>query len=145
MSEIIWMHGARRVPGGSRAGVRPPDPSLVIGELLGVPDEDRARFQRIASRPLDLSLPPHERTASFRQVHAYMADLATRPGPGAGAGMLGVLAHQHGDELTTDELAAIGHLILRRVPRLRLADPAAEVRLRPFGLVHGVAALPVAR
>jgi cytochrome P450 len=252
-----------------------PIPSLVICELLGVPDEDRTRFQRLASRPLDLSLPPDERTASFRQVRAYMADLATRPRPGAGEGMLGILAHQHGDELTTDELAAIGHLmllagyettanmlalgplallrhpeqlrllqdrpehvdaaveellrwlaivnaatarvttetvelagqrieagdmvltslsaanrdpalvtdpesldltrgqighvafghgvhhclgaplaraelrialpaLLRRFPRLRLADPATEVRLRPFGLVHGVTALPVA-
>ena len=247
-----------------------PIPSRVICELLGVPDEDRERFQRLASRPLDLSLPADERTASFRQVRAYMAELATR----AGEGMLGTLAHEH-DDLTTDELAAIGHLmllagyettanmlalgtlallrhpeqlrimrdrtervdaaaeellrwlsivnaatpritteavqlagrrieagemvltslsaanrdpaliadpeildlsrgeaghvafghgvhhclgaplarvelrialpaLLRRFPRLRLADPAAEVRLRPFGVVHGVTALPVA-
>jgi cytochrome P450 len=250
-------------------------PSLVICELLGVPGQDRVRFQRLASRPLDPSLPPDERTASFRQVRAYMADLATRPGLGAGEGMLASLAHEHGDELSTDELAAIGHLmllagyettanmlalgtlallrhpeqlrvmrdrpehvdagveellrwltivnaatvrvttetvelagqrieagamvlaslsaanrdpalitdpgildltrgeighvafghgvhhclgaplaraelrialpaLLRRFPRLRLADPAAEVRLRPFGLVHGVTTLPVA-
>jgi cytochrome P450 len=80
----------------------------VICELLGVPAEDRERFQRLASRPLDLSLPPDERTASFRQVRAYMADLVTR----ADEGMLGSLAHEHGDVLTTDELAAIGHLML---------------------------------
>lgn len=85
-----------------------PIPSLVIGELLGVPAEDRARFQRLASRPLDLSLPPHERTVAFRQVRAFMADLVTRPGEG----LLGVLAREHGDDLTTDELAAIGHLML---------------------------------
>jgi cytochrome P450 len=89
-----------------------PIPSLVIGALLGVSDEDRADFQRLASRPLDLSLPPNERTASFRQVRAYMAGLAARARTAPGEGMLRTLAREHGRELTTDELAAIGHLML---------------------------------
>jgi cytochrome P450 len=89
-----------------------PIPSLVICELLGVPYEDRADFQRLASRPLDLSLPPNERTASFRQVRTYMAGLAARARTEPGEGMLRTLAREHGHELTTDELAAIGHLML---------------------------------
>ncbi len=85
-----------------------PIPSLVISELLGVPDGDLPRFRRLAGRTLDPTLPPHDRTAAFRGIRAYLADLAARPGPG----LLGVLARDHGDELTTDERAAIGHLML---------------------------------
>lgn len=85
-----------------------PVPSLVIGELLGVPEEDRARFQHLVRPTLDLSSAADERTASFRRVRAYMAELATRRGDG----LLGILAREHGAELSTDELAAIGHLTL---------------------------------
>ena len=89
-----------------------PIPSLVICELLGVPYPDRAEFQHLASRSLDLSRPPDERTASFRQIRAYMAGLATRARTDPGEGMLGTLAREHGHDLTTGELAAIGHLML---------------------------------
>ncbi|MGK5115306.1 MULTISPECIES: cytochrome P450 [unclassified Geodermatophilus] len=89
-----------------------PIPSLVICELLGVPDQDRAHFQRLTRRPLDLTLSPKERTASFRQVRDYMAGLATRARTDPGGRMLAALAREHGDELTTDELAAISHLML---------------------------------
>ncbi|MGK5680957.1 cytochrome P450 [Actinoplanes sp. URMC 104] len=87
----------------SRQGEFHPDPSLLV-----VPPEDRERFQRLAGRPLDLSLTPEDRTTAFRQVRAYMAGLVSRPGPG----VLGALAREHGDEATVDELAAIGHLML---------------------------------
>ena len=52
--------------------------------------------------------------------------------------------HCLGAPLARAELRIALPALLRRFPRLRLADPAAEVRLRPFGLVHGVTALPVA-
>jgi len=76
--------------------------------------------------------------------------------------MLSTLAREHGHELTNDELAAIGHLmliagyettanmlalgtvaLLRRFPTLRLAEPPADVQLRAFGIIHGVTNLPV--
>lgn len=89
-----------------------PIPSLVIRELLGVPYQDRADFQRRSSRPLDLSLPPGERTASFGESRTYMAGLVTRAQTDPGEGMLGTLVREHGHELTTGELAGIGHLML---------------------------------
>jgi cytochrome P450 len=89
-----------------------PIPSLVICELLGVPYEDRADFQCRSSRPLDLSLPPRERTASFRKLRGYMAGLAARAQTDPGEGMLATLVREHGHDLTTDELAGIGHLML---------------------------------
>ena len=85
-----------------------PVPLLVICELLGVPYEDRDLFHVLAVRPLDLTLPPPERTAAFREMRAYMAALAVRAHREPGDGLLGALA----PELTTDELTGIGHLLL---------------------------------
>jgi cytochrome P450 len=52
--------------------------------------------------------------------------------------------HCLGAPLARAELRIALPAMLRRFPRMRLADPADEIRLRPFGLVHGVTALPVA-
>nr|WP_222132371.1 cytochrome P450 [Pseudonocardia sp. C8] len=114
IERIVDDHLDRMERAGAPADLVPafalPIPSLVIGELLGVSGEDRERFQHLANRSLDLSLSPHERAAYFRRIRAYMADLATRPG--TGEGLLVDLVREHGAEFTTDELAAIGHLML---------------------------------
>jgi len=89
-----------------------PVPLLVICELLGVPYGDRADLHRLSTRPLDLTLPPHERTAAFRELRAYMATLAERVRAEPGGGLLGALVREHGDEIGTDELTGIGHLML---------------------------------
>jgi cytochrome P450 len=89
-----------------------PIPVLVICELLGTPYEDRADFRRRSTRAVDLSLPPHERTAAFRELRAYMVELAVRAQTRPGEGMLSALAREHGNDLTTEELAGIGHLML---------------------------------
>lgn len=65
-------------------------------------------------------------------------------------GELGHVAFGHGVHhclgapLARAELRIALPALLRRFPRLRLADPAAEVPLRPAGFVHGVTALTVA-
>jgi cytochrome P450 len=62
-------------------------------------------------------------------------------------GALGHVAFGHGAHhclgapLARAELRIALPALLGRFPRLRLADPAAEVSLRPAGLVHGVASL----
>ncbi|MFI7469025.1 cytochrome P450 [Nonomuraea sp. NPDC049646] len=89
-----------------------PIPSLVICELLGVPYEDRADFQRRSGRMLDLSLPVEERVAASFESRAYMRDLVTRMRTDPGEDLLGMLIREHGDDLTTSELVGIGNLLL---------------------------------
>ncbi|MER6575491.1 cytochrome P450 [Nonomuraea sp. NPDC001023] len=89
-----------------------PIPSLVICELLGVPYEDRADFQRRSGRMLDLSLPVEERVAANFESRAYMRELVTRMRTDPGEDLLGMLIREHGDDLTTSELVGIGNLLL---------------------------------
>jgi cytochrome P450 len=89
-----------------------PVPSLVIAELLGVPPEDRADFNRRSAVQLDLGLPGGAREAVLAESHAYMAELVEaarrRPGPG----ILGMLVRDHGAELTDAELVGLADLVL---------------------------------
>ncbi|MGW4410546.1 cytochrome P450 [Nonomuraea sp. NPDC004702] len=89
-----------------------PIPSLVICELLGVPYEDRADFQRRSGRMLDLSLPVEQRVAANFESRAYMRELVTRMRAEPGEDLLGMLIREHGDDLTTSELVGIGNLLL---------------------------------
>jgi cytochrome P450 len=94
------------------AGFALPVPSLVICELLGVPYGDRAEFQRRTGRQLDLSLPVEERLRLGRESREYMGQLVARAQADPGEDMLGMLVREHGDELSTDELAGIASLLL---------------------------------
>ncbi|MEU6739723.1 cytochrome P450 [Streptosporangium sandarakinum] len=89
-----------------------PIPSLVICELLGVPYDDRADFQRRSGRMLDLSLPPQERAAASLESRAYMGELVARAKADPGDDLLGMLVREHGEDLTPAELAGIGSLLL---------------------------------
>jgi cytochrome P450 len=89
-----------------------PVPSLVICELLGVPYEDRADFQKRSGRQLDLSLPIPERLEMQRQGREYMRSLVARARSHPGDDILGMLVREHGDELTDDELVGIAGLLL---------------------------------
>jgi cytochrome P450 len=99
---------------------------LVICELLGAPYQDRADFRRRSTRATDLSLPPHERTAAFRELRAYMIELAVRAQTCPGQGMLSALHREHGHELTTHELAGIGHLMVFAGHMVLVSLPAAN-------------------
>src|ERR1700754_4769054 len=68
-----------------------PIPSLVICELLGVPYDDRADFQRRTARQLDLSIPIAERMDLQRQGRAYMGSLVQRSRRQPGEDILGML------------------------------------------------------
>ncbi|MFB9891440.1 cytochrome P450 [Planobispora takensis] len=89
-----------------------PVPSLVICELLGVPYSDRAGFQETSRRMLDVSLPPEERAAADVQARRYIAELTAAMHDDPGEDLLGMLIREHGDDLTTAELAGIGSLLL---------------------------------
>jgi cytochrome P450 len=89
-----------------------PVPSLVICELLGVPYEDRAEFQRRSARLLDLSVPTDVRLRAQEEQRDYMASLVARERAEPGEELLGVLVREHGEELSTDELIGIANLLL---------------------------------
>ncbi|MGW4792472.1 cytochrome P450 [Nonomuraea sp. NPDC004297] len=90
-----------------------PVPSLVICELLGVPDADRAAFQDRSARLLDTSLPARELTVVRRKERAYLAGLVARAQVDPGEDLLGTLVREHGDEIGTDELIGLaGQLLL---------------------------------
>jgi cytochrome P450 len=89
-----------------------PVPSLVICELLGVPWEDRGEFKERSAKMLDLRTPDDERSVAEREIHEYLAGLVTRIRQKPGDDLFGVLVRDHGDELTTAELAGLGLLLL---------------------------------
>jgi cytochrome P450 len=94
------------------AGFALPIPSLVICELLGVPFEDRAGFQRRTERELDISTPPEELRMLAREGRDYMAQLVAGAQTAPGEDMLGMLVREHGHELGTDELIGLAALLL---------------------------------
>jgi cytochrome P450 len=89
-----------------------PIPSLVICELLGVPYSEREGFQSRTGRMLDVSAPIDERRAIGRESRAFMSELVERHRKEPGEDLLGMLVREHGDDLTSDELAGIGNLLL---------------------------------
>ncbi|MCF6476079.1 cytochrome P450 [Nonomuraea sp. MG754425] len=89
-----------------------PIPSLVICELLGVPYADRDAFQRRTGKVLDISLPADERQAAGLEQRAYMGELVARAQAEPGEDMLGMLVREHGDDLSAEELAGVGSLLL---------------------------------
>ncbi|HEY0814974.1 MAG TPA: cytochrome P450 [Pseudonocardia sp.] len=116
ITEIVQQHLDALEVAGSPADLVPtfalPIPSLVICELLGVPYADRAEFQARTARQLDLSLPMDERLALGRAGRAYMDALVARAKADPGEDMLGMLVREHAGEITDDELAGIGSLLL---------------------------------
>lgn len=89
-----------------------PVPSLVICELLGVPYEDHADFQRRSDALLDFSASPQERGANMMEMNAYMGQLVARQRAEPRGGILARLIQEHGDEVTDDELVGIGNILL---------------------------------
>jgi cytochrome P450 len=89
-----------------------PVPSLVICELLGVPYQDRAAFQRRSSIQIDLSLSFAERMAAVAEAHEYMATLVAAQRRDPGDNLIGLLIREHGDALENDELVGVASLLL---------------------------------
>ncbi|GGP41948.1 cytochrome P450 [Saccharothrix coeruleofusca] len=87
-----------------------PVPSLVICELLGVPYEERERFQRDTGKMLSLDVPFDEIMGALERVERFVADLARRKRDQPGDDMLSGLVHS--GELTDEEVANMGLLLL---------------------------------
>ncbi|HEY9524739.1 MAG TPA: cytochrome P450 [Thermopolyspora sp.] len=89
-----------------------PLPSLVVSELLGVPEEDRADFQRISNNRFDFTAGPEASLAAINEAMTYLTELVARQRAEPGDGLLGTLLRDHGDELTDRELASLADGLL---------------------------------
>ena len=86
-----------------------PVPSLVICELLGVPYEERAEFQRNSETLFSLTAGSDDASAAMDRLYALIREL-TRSGTGLRDGLLRTLADD--GTLNAEEIIGIGVLLL---------------------------------
>ncbi len=89
-----------------------PIPSLAICELLGVPYEDRAEFQRLSTTRFDLLGGVGGTLGAISESLIYLMDLVKKQRAEPGDGMLGMLVKDHGDDITDEELAGLADGLL---------------------------------
>lgn len=90
-----------------------PIPSLVICELLGVPYDDRDRFQRWTATLLRLDVSDEEALAARDALRQYMLDLVADKRSHPDEALLSAMIEAEGDDpLSDEELAGIGRLLL---------------------------------
>lgn len=89
-----------------------PIPSLVICELLGVPYEDRADFQRRARQLVDPTTPADELNAVRHEEREYMSQLVEMARRNPGDDLIGSLVQEHPDEISTAELIGLASGLL---------------------------------
>ncbi len=120
-----------------------PIPLLVICELLGVPDSERADFRTISNGRFEFSGDAGTSLVAIEESLTYLAGLVARQREKPGDGLLGMLVREHGGDLDDRELAGLadglltgGHdttasmLALGTLVLLRNPDHAALVRDR---------------
>jgi cytochrome P450 len=127
-----------------------PIPSLAICELLGVPYEDRADFQRLSTTRFDFLGGIEGSLGAISESLTYLLDMVKRQRAEPGDGMLGMLVRRHGDDISDQELAgladglltggletttsmlALGAIVLLRDPELRRTLIAHDAAVDPF-------------
>ena len=89
-----------------------PIPSLTICELLGVPYDDRAEFQKLSTARFDMAGDTNQSLGAMSQSVAYLLDLVARQRENPGDGLLGSLIREHGDQIDDLELAGLADGVL---------------------------------
>ncbi|GAA4525119.1 cytochrome P450 [Amycolatopsis samaneae] len=89
-----------------------PIPSLTICELLGVPYEDRADFQRLSMARFDLFSGAGASLGAMSESLTYLLEVVKKQREEPGDGLLGMLIKEHGDEIDDRELAGLADGIL---------------------------------
>ncbi|MGI5470876.1 cytochrome P450 [Streptomyces sp. CA-132043] len=89
-----------------------PIPSLVICELLGVPYEDRADFERLSAARFDLFGGANASFGAISESLAYFQEIVKKERKNPGDGLLGQIVRDHGDTVTDDELAGLADGVL---------------------------------
>ncbi|MDT7612793.1 MAG: hypothetical protein QOF00_240 [Pseudonocardiales bacterium] len=127
-----------------------PVPSLAICELLGVPYEDRADFQRLSTTRFDLLGGVGGTLGAISESLTYLMDMVKKQRAEPGDGMLGMLVKDHGDDISDEELAgladglltgglettasmlALGAIVLLQHPESRRALQERDDAIDPF-------------
>ncbi|GAA3464181.1 cytochrome P450 [Saccharothrix longispora] len=90
-----------------------PIPSLTICELLGVPYEDRERFQELAAARFDLfGGGAGQALGAISESLKYMQEIVERERRSPGDGLIGMIIRQHGDDVSDEELAGLADGVL---------------------------------
>ncbi|KOX24594.1 cytochrome P450 [Saccharothrix sp. NRRL B-16348] len=89
-----------------------PVPSLTICELLGVPYEDRDRFQELAAARFDLFGGAGQALGAISESLSYMEEIVRRERRSPGDGLIGSIIRQHGDAVSDVELAGLADGVL---------------------------------
>ncbi|MCE6997469.1 cytochrome P450 [Saccharothrix sp. S26] len=89
-----------------------PIPSLTICELLGVPYEDRDRFQELAAARFDLFGGAGQALGAISESLSYMQEIVRRERRSPGDGLIGSIIRQHGDDVSDVELAGLADGVL---------------------------------
>ncbi|MGM1064687.1 cytochrome P450 [Saccharothrix sp. Mg75] len=89
-----------------------PIPSLTICELLGVPYEDRERFQQLAAARFDLFGGAGQALGAISESLKYMQEIVERERRAPGDGLIGMIIRQHGDDVSDEELAGLADGVL---------------------------------
>ncbi|MCO1658590.1 cytochrome P450 [Pseudonocardia humida] len=89
-----------------------PVPSLAICELLGVPYEERADFQRLSTSRFDLADGANAAVGAVESGVDYLLRIIRQQRVAPGDGLLGRLVRDHGDEFTDRELAGLADGLL---------------------------------
>jgi cytochrome P450 len=89
-----------------------PIPSLTICELLGVPYEDRAEFQRMSSARFDLFGGALASIGAMSESAAYLLSIVKKQRETPGDGLIGMLIREHGDTVDDEELAGLADGVL---------------------------------
>jgi cytochrome P450 len=117
-----------------------PIPSRVIMELLGIEDSDREEFRRLSSERFDFTRGAGSLDVIAQSVD-YLQGIVARQRKAPGAGLIGSILAEHGDDIDDVELAGLADGVLTggletTVSMLSLGavvllrDPAAFAALR---------------
>lgn len=89
-----------------------PIPSLVISELLGVPDDERAEFLSRSHERFDFSVGPDASLAAATASVDHLQQIVARERTHPTDGLLGALVREHGDALGDREVAGLADGLL---------------------------------
>ena len=89
-----------------------PIPSLVISELLGVPENERAEFGALSESRFDIFANLGDPMGAITASLQYLQTLVARERAHPGDGLIGAIVRDHGEDITDLELAGLADGLL---------------------------------